>query len=85
MQILSEFERRAWDARDSAEQQPPRRALLACADDIEADICGKVRHVAIVVVEDMGDGDRVHVYQAGDLSTLAVEGALGRAIRMERD
>lgn len=80
--MLSEFERRAWETRTSATQHPPVMACKAVADQIERGELGKVRHVLVVVVEDVDSADRIHVIQAGDMSQLAAEGALGRATRV---
>lgn len=80
--MLSEFERRAWATRTSATQHPPAMACKAVADQIERGELPKIRHVIVVAIEDVGDGDRVHVIQAGDMSQLAAEGALGRATRV---
>jgi hypothetical protein len=79
--MLSEFERRAWDNRKSSEKHKPEMALKIVLDDIERGLNAK--HVAIVVIEDVEGGDRVHLYNAGDQSELAVEGALMRAIAIQ--
>lgn len=85
MTHLSEFERKAWDAKSSSERQPPKRALLACADDIDAGEL-KPKHICVIVVEDDGEGgDVISLFQGGDLSVLAVEGAMHRAARMMGD
>jgi hypothetical protein len=83
--MLSEFERRAWDQRGTSEKHKPEMALKVCLDDIERGELNNVKHLAIVIVQDLEGNDRVGMYQAGTLSELAVEGALGRAIRMSVD
>ena len=80
---LTEFERRAWDNRTSSEKYKPEMACKVVIDDIEHGL--KVKHVAVVVVEDVDGADCVHLYQAGGMSELAVEGALGRAIAVQRE
>lgn len=82
MTILSEIERRAWDLRMSAKDHQPAMACKAAADQIDAGKLGTVRHVIVVVVENIGGDDCIHLIQAGDMSDLAAEGALNRAIRV---
>lgn len=80
---MDDLERKRWENSDSAEQHPPRRALLAVADDIEKGRLMKVKHVLVVVVEETEDGsDLVSIVQAGELTTLAAEGALFRACKL---
>lgn len=80
---LSEFERCAWDNRNDSNQHKPEMACRVVVDDIEHGL--KVRHIAVVVVEDVDGADCIHLYQAGDMSELAVEGALSRAIAVQRE
>lgn len=81
MQILSDFERAAWK-RGTAEKHPPRRALLAAADQIDEGL--EVKHaIVVLVVKAENGGDRIEILQAGDLSELAVEGALHRVITIQ--
>lgn len=80
--MLSELERRAWDNRSSSEQHKPEMACKVVLDDIERGVL-KAEHVAVIVIENLERGQLVHIYQAGELSELAVEGALGRAIAMQ--
>jgi hypothetical protein len=82
--MVSEFERKAWETRSRGDQHPPVMALKMAQDDIERDVF-KIRHVIVVLVEDAGNDDVIHTYQAGDLSELASEGALSRAIRIAAD
>lgn len=85
MPLLSEFERRAWEAKSSSERQPPRRALLATADQIESGEL-KPKHVCVIIIEDDGEGgDIISLNQGGEMSVLAVEGAMHRAARMMGD
>lgn len=78
---ISEFERRAWETRKSTEKIKPELALKVALDEIETG-AKKYRHVIITLVEDCGDGDMIAIYQAGDMSSLAVEGALHRAVSL---
>ena len=85
MPLLSELERRAWDSKATSERQPPRRALLATADDIESGAL-KPKHVCVIIIEDDGEGgDIISLNQGGEMSVLAVEGAMHRAARMMGD
>jgi hypothetical protein len=82
MPLLSEFERLAWQMRGSSERQPPRRALLATADEIESGAL-KPKHVCVIIIEDDGEGgDIISLNQGGEMSVLAVEGAMHRAARI---
>lgn len=79
---VSEFERRAWDTRTDSNQHTPLTALRIAADDIERSEINP-KHVIIVTVEEDEDGDDViAMFTAGPLTELAMEGALGRAIRL---
>jgi predicted lipid-binding transport protein (Tim44 family) len=80
--VLSEFERRAWDNRTSGGDHKPEMACKAVIDDIERGTI-KAKQCVVVVVEDVDGADRIHVYNAGSLSELAVEGALNRAIILQ--
>lgn len=83
--MVSEFERRAWDNRSDADKHKPELAAKIVIDDIERGALKKVKHVVVVVVEDVDGGDKLTLYQAGELSEYAVEGALGRAIRISQE
>lgn len=80
--MLSELERRAWNQRGTSEKHKPEMALKVCLDDIERGELSKVKHIAVVVIQDVEGGDLICTYHAGTLSELAVEGALGRAIAL---
>jgi bisphosphoglycerate-independent phosphoglycerate mutase (AlkP superfamily) len=84
--MLSEFERRAWDNRGRSDNHKPEMACKVVIDDIERETLKNVEHIIVVVVEKTDDGGSlIGTYNAGTLSELAVEGALGRAIRMAVD
>lgn len=81
--MLSEIERAAWFNRTDADRHPPAMACRATLDQIARDELSNVRHVVVVVVRAHEEGgDAIHILQAGDLSELAVEGALMRAARI---
>lgn len=77
--MLSEFERRAWENRAKSDEHKPEMACKVVIDDIERGTI-KAEHVIVIVVEDRGEQEGIHVYQSGRLSTLAAEGAIWRAI-----
>lgn len=81
--MLSEFERKAWENRTSSEKHPPVMAAKACVDQIERGELANIKHLVIVAVQDVDGSDLIHILQAGDLSQLAVEGALNRAIMLQ--
>lgn len=76
---LTDFERRLWDTRKDAGQCPPSLALKVALDDVEK-TDKQVKHVIVVVVTNVDDGDYITMFQAGELSSLGSEGALHRAI-----
>lgn len=84
--MLTEFERKAWDSRGQANSHPPEMALKAALDQIERGEFKRVRHCIVVVIErrETDDGDFICTLQAGDMSELAVEGALFRAAHITR-
>lgn len=82
--ILSELERRAWDTRDASDKHKPEMAPKVVLDDMARGELPGVRHILVVVVQTVADGDLVHLYQAGDLSEFAAEGALGRAVSISQ-
>lgn len=80
---MDDLERKRWRSETKdASKHPPRRALLAVADDIERGACDPVRHVLIVCVHEVDGNDVISIVQAGELSTLAAEGALYRASKL---
>jgi hypothetical protein len=83
--MLTELERRAWEKRGTANDHVPVMALKVVLDDIERGEI-KPRHIIVIVVEpdEVGD-DMVHRFNAGDLSTIAIEGAMFRALRYSSD
>lgn len=82
--ILSEIERAAWFNRTGADRHPPAMACRATLDQIARDEFDRVKHIAVVVVtEHPQGGDEIHILQAGEMSELAVEGALMRAARIQ--
>lgn len=81
--MLSEFERHAWNNRASSKKHPPAMACKAAIDQIERGELGKVIHAVVVLVERDDEGDLIHILQAGDMSELAVEGALNRVIYIQ--
>lgn len=82
--MLSEFERRAWSNRTSAERHAPEMACKATVDKIERGELKNIRHIAVIAVENVDGADLIHLIQAGDMSELAVEGALARAIKISQ-
>lgn len=83
--MISEFERKAWESREDADKHAPELAAKIVIDDIDRGALKNVKHIIVVVVEGVDDGELVHLYQAGKLSEYAAEGALGRAIRISQD
>lgn len=83
--MVSEFERKAWERREDANKHAPELAAKIVVDDIERGTLKNVKHVLVVVVEGVDDGELVHLYQAGSLSEFAAEGAMARAIRISQD
>ena len=78
--MMTDFERRLWESRKSAEGVTPTLALKAAIEEVERI---KAKHVIIVTIEDDGEGgDIIGIMQAGSLSVLATEGALSRAARI---
>lgn len=85
MTHLSEFERRAWESRSNADKHLPAMAMKATLDKIERGEI-KPKHVIVVYVEDDGQGgDFISMVQAGTLSQLGTEGALGRGIKLSQN
>jgi hypothetical protein len=80
--MLSEFERRAWEQRGTCEQHKPEMACKVVLDNIARGELTNVKHITVIVVQDHNGGDFIGTYHAGSLSELAIEGALGRAIRI---
>lgn len=81
MTILSEFERAAWERRDSAERFKPVMACKVAVDTVNAN--ARYEHAIVVLVEKHDDGgDYITILQSGGLSQLAVEGALHRAVAL---
>lgn len=83
--MLSELERRAWEKREDSDKHAPTMAPRVVLDDIERGALENVRHIMVVVVATEPEGDRVHLYQAGDLSEFAAEGAMARAVRISQE
>lgn len=85
MTILSEFERKAWLNRGSAEQHKPAMVLKFLLDEIERGNINPV-HIIVVSIEREPSGTEfISASQAGDLTELATEGALFRAMCLSRD
>lgn len=81
---MSELERRAWETRTSSERHPPEMACKATLDQLERGLL-TAKHIVVVLVQDVDGADQIHLLQAGNMSELAVEGALLRAIRIQAD
>lgn len=80
---MNDLERKAWESRTSSERHKPIMAAKAAVDQIERGELPNIKHLVIVAIEDVDGSDRVHILQVGDLSELAVEGALHRAINLQ--
>jgi hypothetical protein len=78
--MLTELERRAWDTRSGADKHKPEMALKAALDDMSGRIpLTRITHAIVLLIHDEGDDFTISTYQAGELNTLAVEGAMARA------
>jgi hypothetical protein len=77
--MLTEFERKAWDARGKARDHSPVTALKAVIEDIESGNFPNLKHVAVVLIMETDETQCVSVVQAGPCGNLAIQGALHRA------